>query len=93
MALKPCLDCGRLTTGSRCPPCRRASPYQRSSWRQTSLMVTQRDGSCVRCGSRYYLSAHHVIARNEGGSDDPSNLVSLCVRCHAREEAERRRVS
>ena len=90
MALKPCLDCGRITTGSRCPPCRRASPYQQPAWRQTSMLVTQRDGACVRCGSRYYLSAHHIQPRAEGGADTPENLVSLCVSCHARLEAARR---
>jgi len=91
MALKPCLDCGRITTGSRCPPCRRASPYQQRSWRQLSMLVTKRDGSCVRCGSRYYLSAHHVQARAEGGPDTPENLVALCVGCHGRASAEERR--
>ncbi len=79
MALKPCLDCGRITTGSRCPPCRRASPYQQHSWRQLSMLVVKRDGVCVRCGSNYYLSAHHVIPRSQGGPDDVSNLVSLCA--------------
>jgi hypothetical protein len=79
MALKPCLGC------------RRASPYQRSLWRQTSLMVTSRDGCCVRCGSRYHLSAHHIQARAEGGADTPENVLSLCVSCHSRLEAEGRR--
>jgi hypothetical protein len=31
MALTPCLSCGRITTGSRCPPCRRAEPVGGSS--------------------------------------------------------------
>ena len=90
MALKPCLDCGRITTGSRCPSCRRASPYQKHSWRQLSMLVVNRDGVCVRCGSTYYLNAHHVIPRSQGGPDDVSNLVSLCASCHARLEAEQR---
>ncbi len=54
------------------------------------MLVTKRDGSCVQCGSRYYLSAHHVQARAEGGPDTPENLVSLCASCHARLEAEQR---
>jgi hypothetical protein len=44
---------------------------------------------------RYRLSAHHITPRAEGGADQPSNLVSLCVICHraetAREHAEHRR--
>ena len=57
-----------------------------------SMLVTKRDGVCVRCGSTYYLSAHHVIPRAESGDDAPENLVSLCVSCHARLEAEHRAI-
>ena len=93
MALKPCLDCGRITTGSRCPPCRRASPYQQPAWRRLSAFVVARDGACVLCGGTERLSAHHVIPRAVGGYDAPENLVSLCVSGHARLEAERRAIS
>ena len=55
------------------------------------MLVTQRDGACVRCGSRYYLSAHHIDPRREGGADAPENLVCLCAACHAREESQLRR--
>jgi 5-methylcytosine-specific restriction endonuclease McrA len=41
----------------------------------------------------HYLAAHHVIPRNEGGADHPANLVALCAVCHARHEAEQRRVT
>jgi 5-methylcytosine-specific restriction endonuclease McrA len=87
--------CGRLAQRSRCRICQstrdRANPYMTRSWRQLSLMVVQRDGACVRCGSTWLLSAHHVIPRTEGGADAPENLVALCVRCHGRESAEERR--
>jgi 5-methylcytosine-specific restriction endonuclease McrA len=91
MALRPCLDCGRITTGSRCPLCRRQSPYQQPEWRRLSDFVGARDGSCRECGSTQYLSAHHVIPRNEGGEDHPANLVALCAGCHGRESAAERR--
>jgi 5-methylcytosine-specific restriction endonuclease McrA len=90
MGLKPCLDCGRITTGSRCPSCRRQSPYQQPEWRRLSDFVVARDGSCRECGSRRYLAAHHVIPRKEGGADHPSNLIALCASCHARLEAPQR---
>ena len=93
MALKPCLGCGRITSGSRCPPCRRASPYQQAAWRQLSRCVVQRDGTCVQCGAAERLTAHHLIPTAEGGADAPGNLVSLCVSCHARVEAEHRRAT
>ena len=92
---KPCTVCGRLARASKCRTCSAAAPYRTAEWRQLSLMVTQRDGRCVRCGGNFRLSAHHVIPRAEGGADHPSNLVALCVTCHraetAREHAEQRR--
>jgi 5-methylcytosine-specific restriction endonuclease McrA len=85
MALKPCLGCGRLSTGSRCPACRRASPYHQADWRRLSREVVARDGACVECGSPGpHLQAHHVDPRREGGIDATSNLVTLCASCHAR---------
>ena len=38
-AMPRCLTCGRITTGSRCPPCRRQSPYQQPAWRALSDFV------------------------------------------------------
>jgi 5-methylcytosine-specific restriction endonuclease McrA len=86
MRLKPCLGCGELSPVSRCRLCRRASPYQRSGWRKLAREVVEdHDGRCIRCGSTYYVSAHHVIPRIEGGPDHPSNLEPLCASCHAKE--------
>lgn len=87
MALSPCLDCGRITTGSRCRSCARSSPYQSTAWRRLSLAVVQRDGACVRCGQTVFLSAHHIVPRSEGGADLLDNLETLCTRCHGRETA------
>ena len=90
MALKPCLGCGRLTTGSRCPPCRRASPYQQPAWRRLSASSSAATAPAANAARRTILAAHHVIPRAEGGADHPSNLVALCASCHARLEADRR---
>jgi 5-methylcytosine-specific restriction endonuclease McrA len=91
MTLKPCIDCGNLIRDAgRCRACLQASPYQTSAWRRLALHVVRRDGACVRCGSGFMLSAHHVIPRAEGGPDHPSNLETLCVRCHAQETANDR---
>lgn len=51
--------------------------------------VFERDGyRCVLCGREYgpgvLLTAHHLVAKIEGGSDtDPENFVTLCHRDHA----------
>ena len=37
---------------------------------------------CVKCETSRHLTTHHLVARSAGGSDDPENLVPLCVTCH-----------
>ena len=94
--MRPCLDCGRLATASRCRICatrrNRTNPYTTPIWRQLSLVVIERGGACVKCGGTFMLSAHHVIPRAEGGPDTPENLETLCVRCHGRETAAEQRL-
>ncbi|MBK6733353.1 MAG: HNH endonuclease [bacterium] len=34
------------------------------------------------CGSPRFLEVHHLVARQDGGSNDAANLVTLCSRCH-----------
>jgi len=50
-------------------------------------IVLKRDGyRCRQCGvvcRRGEADVHHLIPRSAGGSDDPSNLVTLCDGCHA----------
>jgi 5-methylcytosine-specific restriction endonuclease McrA len=33
------------------------------------------------------IACHHVIRRRDGGTDELSNLVTLCASCHMRREA------
>lgn len=52
---------------------------------EVRLEVMTRDGfKCVECGSREELQIHHIKYRSKGGTDEPDNLVCLCVRCHYR---------
>jgi len=38
---------------------------------------------CHDCGvERNGLHKHHIVPKSLGGSNDPSNLVSLCANCH-----------
>jgi len=39
---------------------------------------------CVMCGTKKNLHNHHVVPRALGGSDKKSNLITVCVRCHAK---------
>jgi len=37
---------------------------------------------CRECG-KPARDVHHVVLRSAGGRDEPSNLRSLCSRCHS----------
>lgn len=46
--------------------------------------VIERDGHvCRGCGQyQEHPHVHHIVYRSQGGKDVPSNLISLCFRCH-----------
>ena len=46
--------------------------------------VLARDGACTidGCASRYRLEAHHIHEKAKLGSDDPTNLTTLCWTHH-----------
>jgi len=39
-------------------------------------------GRCEACGKRPSAEVHHIRSRQLSGSDDESNLLSLCTSCH-----------
>lgn len=49
-------------------------------------MVLNRDSyACQYCKGKHKdskLEVHHIIFRNQGGSDEESNLITLCHTCH-----------
>src|SRR5688572_25921437 len=56
-------------------------------WSASRQNVLVRDRyRCVECGSdcrSFEADVHHLHPRSAGGTDDPSNLVTLCDGCHA----------
>ena len=48
--------------------------------------VLSRDNYACQCckakGKGVRLEVHHVVYRSQGGSDNPDNLITLCVKCH-----------
>lgn len=57
--------------------------HHRAEWQRIRRVVLERDGwRCTRCGRAGALEAHHVQHVLQGGTDDLSNLVTLCRRCH-----------
>lgn len=53
---------------------------------KTKPRILKRDNyRCKRCRNKFdaiRLSVHHIIPRDEGGSNEDSNLITLCVKCH-----------
>ena len=43
-----------------------------------------RNAECAACGATDNLQYHHLIPRSMGGSDDETNLITLCGDCHAK---------
>jgi len=69
--LRSCLDCGSLSTESRCAEHRptqvatraRETPEERgydAAWRRLSKRARQRQGFCNRCSSTKHLSTDHT---------------------------------
>ena len=64
---------------------RRMSKKQQIRQRHLSKIPRPKDGRCEKCGALPYwmvLEKHHIKLRSLGGSDDRSNLVWLCRKCH-----------
>ena len=58
--------------------------------------VLFRDGhQCQACKGKSkdrVLEVHHVVYRSEGGTDKPSNLITLCSKCHCAENHRKGKV-
>jgi ATP-dependent DNA helicase RecQ len=56
-------------------------------WVTVRETILKRDNyRCVECGipcTHSEADIHHLLPRSVGGSDEPSNLVTLCDGCHA----------
>jgi len=47
-------------------------------------MIYDRDGNqCVKCDSGVCLSLDHIVPWSKGGSDDESNLQTMCQSCNS----------
>jgi 5-methylcytosine-specific restriction protein A len=85
-----CTDCTRAKSREREKT--RATPAERGyghAWRVLRKQILDRDGhQCTRCGTAGTgdnpLSVDHIMAKTLGGTDDPSNLTTLCRRCHGK---------
>lgn len=63
--------------------------YQKGTnygFENTKAMVLNRDNyTCQHCKGKHKdskLEVHHIVFRSQGGSDEESNLITLCHTCH-----------
>lgn len=63
--------------------------YQKGTnygFENTKAMVLNRDNyTCQYCKGKHKdskLEVHHIVFRSQGGSDEESNLITLCHTCH-----------
>lgn len=68
-------------------------PDYPSNWSEISRVVKQRDGyRCRYCGSSGgILHVHHITSLSKGGSNNYSNLITLCEECHAKQHPHMQR--
>lgn len=63
--------------------------YKSPKWIALARQIRKRDNfTCQRCGKNGpndggELHVHHIKPRGIGGSNDPSNLITLCSDCHS----------
>ena len=99
---RPCIDCGRVTHGSRCPEHQRItnrkyagkySPQERDRMRRAVQDWIARKGPlCMGYKRRAHwsrdLSADHILPISQGGEGGP--LRVLCESCNKRRGGEQR---
>lgn len=80
------------TKGSRCPE--HAKPAWRTTttsstargyganWSKLRMMKLRADPMCEVCQHAPAVQVDHIKAKAHGGTDDPSNLQSICRECH-----------
>lgn len=57
--------------------------------RRRTILIGLRGERCSKCGITHGLHVHHVKRLSFGGSNELSNLVLLCERCHSEEHGGR----
>lgn len=59
-------------------PQAKSAEYQLQFAYMRTLVLRRDHHQCVVCGETMHLHVHHRIPRAQGGSNDASNLVTLC---------------
>jgi 5-methylcytosine-specific restriction endonuclease McrA len=86
---RPCLICGRISDGSRCPDHR--IPPRRSEYQRNAALVRAAALTCHVCGQGFSAAdppvADHIRPRIFGGDDSLDNLAPAHASCNGRRGA------
>lgn len=67
-------------------------PRQRFTDQQRARAFANADGKCASCGIKIRIGQDwdldHILALENGGSNDPENLQVLCELCHAKKTGD-----
>jgi len=58
---------------------------QAGFWNLREYILYRDNHTCCGCKGKSkdnILEIHHIVQRKDGGTDKPSNLVTLCKTCH-----------
>ena len=62
-------------------------------WKKLIKKIIERDeDKCRKCGQIGNLTVHHIVPYKISKDDSAKNLITLCKRCHAKEENKYRRI-
>jgi 5-methylcytosine-specific restriction endonuclease McrA len=74
-------DCKIIVTKRRYRP-----KPDKANWFSIKEFINERDNYCCqKCNSDGKLNVHHIKLLCDGGTNDPKNLITLCLKCHAKE--------
>ena len=81
------IEIGKFDMAKMINPNISGKEYQQGSlynWNNVKYYVLARDNyTCQVCHKKHKkLNVHHIIYRSKGGSDRPSNLITVCEDCH-----------
>jgi 5-methylcytosine-specific restriction endonuclease McrA len=86
--LRPCMDCGQLTTAfTRCGPCRRRNrPYNDAVYQTHRKLLLAGNPPCAlrtHCNGAPATTADHITPLERGGTHAWNNLRPACLACNS----------
>ena len=57
--------------------------YQSAAWKKIRAKQLFTSPNCMMCGKPANV-VDHIVPRQDGGTDEPGNLRSLCRSCHSK---------